>query len=87
MAPGIGDYNKPGNKHRSTDIQRMRLIHITDPHLSSLEGHTLLSLRGKRRTGYLSWTGKRRFFHLRETLQQLIAAVRAESPAQWVVSG
>lgn len=87
LAPGTGDYNKPGKKHRSTEIQRMRLIHMTDPHLSSLEGHTLLSLRGKRRTGYLSWTRNRRHFHRREILDRLVEAVQAESADQLIVSG
>ncbi|HLF32014.1 MAG TPA: metallophosphoesterase [Xanthomonadales bacterium] len=65
----------------------MRLIHITDPHLSKLGKHTFASLRGKRRTGYLSWTHKRYFIHRRETLEQLIAAVRAESADQLILSG
>jgi len=87
LAPGTGDYNKPGKKHRSTDIQRMRLIHMTDPHLSSLEGHTLLSLRGKRRTGYLSWTRNRSHFHRRDILDRLVAAIRTESADQLIISG
>lgn len=65
----------------------MRLIHITDPHLSSLDGHSLLSLRGKRLTGYLSWTRNRRFFHRREVLDRLVAGVQAESADQIIVSG
>lgn len=65
----------------------MRFIHLTDPHFSSLEGQTFASLRGKRRTGYLSWTHKRYFIHRPEILQQLTAAIRAESADQLIVSG
>jgi 3',5'-cyclic AMP phosphodiesterase CpdA len=65
----------------------MRLIHLTDPHLSSLEQQSFLSLRGKRRSGYLSWYKKRRHVHRPEILEQLTLAVRAESPDQVLLSG
>jgi 3',5'-cyclic AMP phosphodiesterase CpdA len=55
--------------------------------LSNLGEHTFASLRGKRRTGYLSWTRKRYFIHRPETLRQLTAAIRAESADQLIVSG
>jgi len=65
----------------------MRLIHITDPHVSTLTGQSFRSLSIKRRSGYLSWTQKRRFIHLHDTLQQLITAVRAESADQIILTG
>lgn len=65
----------------------MRLIHITDPHLSTLTGQSFRALSTKRRSGYLSWTQRRRLIHLQETLQQLIAAVRGESADQIVLTG
>lgn len=65
----------------------MRLIHLTDPHLSSLEGQTFAGLSHKRRSGYLSWTRKRKFIHQRATLAQLVAAVRLESADQLILSG
>lgn len=65
----------------------MRLIHLTDLHLTSLAGHSFWRLRGKRRLGYLSWTRRRRFIHRPEVLDRLITAVRAEGADQIVVSG
>ena len=65
----------------------MRLIHITDPHLSSLEGQSFLGLRGKRRSGYLSWRKNRRHEHRFEVLEQLTDAVMSLSPDQVLVTG
>ena len=65
----------------------MRLIHLTDPHLTSLADQTLCSVRGKRRLGYLSWQRKRRFRHRPEILARVTEAVLQESPAQIVISG
>lgn len=65
----------------------MRLVHLTDPHLSSLAGQTLRTLHGKRRSGYLSWTYKRQRVYRRETLELLTTAIRAEAPDQLILSG
>ncbi len=65
----------------------MRLIHITDPHLSTLTAQSFGALSIKRRSGYLSWTRKRHFIHLRETLQQLVTAVSVESADQIILTG
>jgi len=65
----------------------MRLIHLTDPHLSSLEQWSFLTVRGKRRSGYLSWTYRRQRIYRRETLELLIKAIRAENCDQLVLSG
>ncbi len=65
----------------------MRLIHITDPHLSTLEGETFMGLRGKRRSGYLSWYKKRRFEYRRDILEQTTAAVKAHQPDQILLTG
>jgi len=65
----------------------MRLIHITDPHLSTLTGQSFRALSFKRRSGYLSWTQNRRRIHLQDTLQQLIMAVRRESADQIILTG
>jgi len=65
----------------------MRFIHITDPHLSSLEEHSFLGLRGKRRSGYLSWRRNRRHVHRREILDQLTAAALAHRPDLVLVTG
>lgn len=65
----------------------MRLIHLTDPHLSTLDGETFMGLRGKRRSGYLSWYRKRRYEYRRDTLDQLTAAVQAHQPDQILLTG
>ena len=64
-----------------------RLIHLTDPHLSSLHGLRWSDIRGKRRSGYLSWYKKRRDIHRREILDQLTQAVISESPDQILLTG
>lgn len=65
----------------------MRLIHITDPHLSSLDGQSFLGLRGKRRSGYLSWWKNRRHEHRFEVLDELTEAVESHAPDQVLVTG
>ena len=65
----------------------MRLIHLTDPHLSTLDGLTFMGLRGKRRSGYLSWYKNRRHIHRREVLDQLTGEVRAHQPDLVLLSG
>ena len=68
----------------------MRLVHLTDPHLTSPPAWPSLAGRshyGKRYLGYLSWARKRRH-HLRpEWLTELCAAAAAERPDQWLLSG
>lgn len=65
----------------------MRLIHITDPHLSSLAGQSFWNLRGKRRSGYLSWYRNRQFVHRREILDLLTESAAACEPDRVLVTG
>jgi 3',5'-cyclic AMP phosphodiesterase CpdA len=65
----------------------MRLIHLSDPHLSSLSQHSFASLRGKRRSGYLSWYRRRRHVHRREILDRLTQSALAESADHFLVTG
>ena len=65
----------------------MRLIQLTDPHLSSLESFSFLSVKGKRKSGYLSWYRKRRHIHRPEILERLTQAVQDESPDQILLTG
>ena len=65
----------------------MRLIQLTDPHLSSLESFSFLTVKGKRKSGYLSWYTKRRYIHRPEILERLTQAVHDESPDQILLSG
>ena len=65
----------------------MRLVHLTDPHMSTLDGEKLLSLRGKRWSGYLSWRKNRRNHFLPAVLNNLVKAVRAENADQILLTG
>jgi 3',5'-cyclic AMP phosphodiesterase CpdA len=65
----------------------MRLVHLTDPHLSSLDGEKFSKLRGKRWSGYLSWRKNRRKHYLPAVLNRLTEAVRAEAADQILLTG
>jgi len=65
----------------------MRLIHLTDPHLSDLGGVGISDLRGKRWSGYLSWRRNRRKKYLSAVLEQLCTAVKAERADQILLTG
>ena len=65
----------------------MRLVHLTDPHLSTLDGEKLSTLRGKRWSGYLSWRKNRREHYLPAVLKKLVDAVRAEKADQILLTG
>lgn len=65
----------------------MRLIHLTDPHLSSLAGVGISSLLGKRLSGYLSWRKNRSKHFLPDVLEHLVTAVQAENPDQLLLTG
>ena len=65
----------------------MRLVHLTDPHLTSLSEGQLPAIRGKRRLGYWSWKRKRQFRHRRELLQRITTAVLEEQASQILISG
>lgn len=65
----------------------MRLVHLTDPHLSTLDGEKLSALRGKRWSGYLSWRKNRRKHYLPAVLRKLVEAVQAEGADQILLTG
>jgi 3',5'-cyclic AMP phosphodiesterase CpdA len=65
----------------------MRLVHLTDPHLSSLNGVGFSSLLGKRLSGYLSWRKNRSKHFLPAVLERLVSAVIAENPDQVLLTG
>ncbi len=65
----------------------MRLVHLTDPHLSTLDDVKLSELGGKRWSGYLSWRKNRRKHYLRAVLEELAVAVRAENADQILLTG
>ena len=72
---------------QSIIVRLMRLIHITDPHLSTLDGLGFLGVRGKRRSGYLSWYKNRRHAHRREILDLLTESVARQNPDRILLTG
>ena len=61
--------------------------HLSDPHLSSLNGVALRTLANKRLLGYLSWRHRRRNEHRREVLDALVTDLQSFSPDHTVVTG
>lgn len=65
----------------------VRLLHLTDPHLSTLSAVSPWALRGKRCLGFLSWWSKRRH-HLRaDTLARVTHAACGEGADLALVTG
>jgi len=65
----------------------VRLIHITDLHLTSLAHLGWRDLRGKQRLGYQSWFRNRRYRHLRANLDRLMHSVTAHNPDLLCITG
>lgn len=65
----------------------MRLVHLTDPHLSTLHGVGFSKLLGKRLSGYLSWRKNRSKHFLPAVLDRLVSAVISENPDQLLLTG
>ncbi|MBV1905403.1 MAG: metallophosphoesterase [Pseudomonadales bacterium] len=65
----------------------LRLIHITDPHLTHLNATHFNEQKGKRRLGYLSWKRKRRRIHSAEILEKLVHSIKAHRPDQVLITG
>lgn len=63
------------------------LAHLSDPHLAPLPEPSVRELIGKRVLGYLNWTRNRHTFHIRETLDALIADVKAQQPDHIAITG
>ena len=65
----------------------MRLIHITDLHLTSLAHLGWRDLHGKQRLGYQSWLRNRQYRHLRVNLDRLMEGVMARKPDLLCITG
>lgn len=63
------------------------LAHLSDPHLAPLPAPSVRELIGKRVLGYLNWTRNRHTFHVRDTLDALIADVKAQQPDHIAITG
>ena len=64
-----------------------QFAHISDPHLTTLEGARGRQLLNKRLLGYLSWHHKRRYQHRREILTALQHDLLARPVEQLLVTG
>lgn len=65
----------------------MRLIHLTDPHLTSLDAWRPGLGAGKRWLSWLSWQTRRRHRHRRARLTALIAHLQSARPDAWAITG
>ena len=63
------------------------LAHVSDLHLSSLEGVSARSLLDKRILGYLSWRHRRRREHRTDVLDALLADLQSEHLDHIAVTG
>ncbi|MGH6929734.1 MAG: metallophosphoesterase family protein [Dongiaceae bacterium] len=63
------------------------LAHLSDPHLSPLPRPRLGELVGKRVTGFLSWSLRRKAIHGGPVLERLTADLRETAPDHIVVTG
>lgn len=63
------------------------LAHLSDPHLSSLDGVGMRALVGKRILGYVSWSLRRRHEHRADVLDALLDDVKAQRPDHVAVTG
>lgn len=65
----------------------MRLIHLTDPHLTSLDAWRPGLRAGKRWLSWLSWKSRRRERHRRHRLTALVRHLDTLAPDAWAVTG
>jgi len=74
-------------RHAASLDDEFTLAHLSDLHLSSLEGVSPRALLGKRMLGYASWWLRRRHEHRAEILDALRADLRTEHPDHIAVTG
>jgi 3',5'-cyclic AMP phosphodiesterase CpdA len=72
---------------RSDSTNVFTLAHLSDPHLTSLNGVTLSQLANKRILGYLSWRRRRRRIHRIDVLDSVVADIRRHEPDHVAVTG
>jgi len=65
----------------------MRLVHLTDPHLTSLDNWKPGLKSGKRWLSWLSWETRRRTRHRRSRLTALARHLKAARPDAWAITG
>jgi len=65
----------------------MRLVHLSDPHLTSLHGIQWHELTNKRILGYLSWLTRRNRLHKISVLKALLEDLQALKPDHIAITG
>lgn len=70
-----------------TPAATTRIAHVSDPHLTTLQGIGAGELCSKRILGYLSWRWRRRREHRADVLALLMADLAARAPDQVIVTG
>lgn len=70
-----------------TPHDSLRIAHVSDPHLTTLNGVGVGELCNKRILGYLSWLWRRRGEHRAEILSLVMADVAAHRPDHLIVTG
>ncbi len=65
----------------------LRFAHLSDPHLTTLQGVRWRQLMNKRMLGYLSWQRRRRAEHRHEVLDALLTDLRQTRPEHIVITG
>jgi 3',5'-cyclic AMP phosphodiesterase CpdA len=74
-------------RHAASSDAEFTLAHLSDLHLSSLDGVRPRTLLGKRMLGYASWWFRRRHEHRTDVLDALRADLHAERPDHIAVTG
>lgn len=63
------------------------LAHLSDPHIPPLPAPRVAELMSKRIFGFINWQKKRRRVHRLETLEQVVADIKKQSPDHIAVTG
>ena len=69
------------------DSDGFYFAHLSDPHLTTLQGVRWRQLMNKRMLGYLSWHRKRRAEHRSEVLEALLEDLQRSRPEHIVITG
>ena len=85
-APSPGD-GKSDQQITGQEEEGYLFAHISDPHLSTLDGVRRRDLLNKRLLGYLSWRSHRREEHRSEVLAALVRDLERLSPRHTVITG
>ncbi len=72
---------------KTPDSAGLCFAHLSDPHLTTLQGTSWKQLMNKRVLGYLSWWYKRRYEHRSEVLDALLCDLAQTHPGHIVITG